>query len=64
MTREQAFELEDGYYWALHHDRQTTFVVLLQDEMWFTVGIGVPLINFDPHQVLCPVLRPELMTMH
>ena len=54
-------ELIDGYYWARHHGKEydlTTYIVLLEDGQWFTVGIEHP-VDFDPEDIICRVQRPD-----
>jgi len=58
----RAETLEDGYYWARHTrkdaDENTTFIVLLDCDLWYTIGIEHP-IDFDPSQIICAIKRPD-----
>lgn len=54
-------ELLDGYYWARHRGEEcdgTTYIVLLEEGKWFTVGLEHP-IEFDPSDIICRVHRPD-----
>jgi hypothetical protein len=54
-------DLLDGYYWARHRGVEcygTTYIVLLEDGQWFTIGIEHP-VDFDENDIICRVIRPD-----
>ena len=54
-------DLLEGYYWARHRGDEcdgTTYVVLLEEGKWFTVGIEHQ-VDFDPADIICRVQRPD-----
>jgi hypothetical protein len=47
--------LRDGYYWA-RHDDGTTFVVFLENGLWYVPGISHAINqDFREHQIIAPV---------
>lgn len=53
--------MEDGYFWARHHDG-SEFVVKREDGKFYAAGIESPLSNFTSDtQIVCRVIKPDDM---